>query len=87
MDSTATKENDTLIGPPLAPVPEPGWKIWKTFLGCNSPEQVPGNHVWSYLMTHDDGRPFAWHTLAINFSGEIAKKHNSDTWYVIYVIA
>lgn len=78
------KRKQVLAGPPLAPVSEKGWRVWRTFIGSKAPKKIPPKHMWSYLMTHSDGRPFGWHTLALMFSAKIAKRHNPNTWYVIY---
>jgi len=86
------------VEPPKAPVSVRGWKVWRTFIGSEAPKDVPKNHLWSYLMTHDNGDPFAWHTIACSgqikvefgyhpdspFEAETARREMPKTWYAIY---
>jgi hypothetical protein len=96
LKTTHKKTRKCLTDPPIPPRKIRGWKIWKTFLGKNSPKRVPKKHLWTYLMTDRKRKPYSWHQeggpkeakyewRCDPFSAEIAKRHNPSTWFVIYI--
>jgi hypothetical protein len=59
--------------------------VCEPFQAKNAPDQIPAHDAWSYLMMHDDGRPFAWHTLGRTYSQEVADEDGmGEVWYSLY---